>query len=323
MKPVTGFRDPICPVTGNIQILLVASALMASTCANKPHPTPGGVITNSLGMRLVYVPPGQFTMGSPRDTAMADDDEMPPHRVRITRGFYLGQNEVTQGQFARFAEDAVWETQAEREGWSYAWKNGSFQIVSGACFFRVGFPQADDHPVVCVSWDDAVEFCRWLGHREGRRYRLPSEAEWEYACRAGGQTAYQWGDAPGDGAGWCNVADPTAKEEFSKVASPSVLFPWSDGYTFTAPVGRFRPNAFGLYDMHGNVLEFCSDWYGQDYYEVGPKIDPAGPVRGEFRVLRGGDWSSYPKGCRAAKRYRDRPSIRCSNLGFRVVLDLD
>jgi formylglycine-generating enzyme required for sulfatase activity len=134
---------------------------------------------------------------------------------------------------------------------------------------------------------------------------------------------YQWGDQPEDGVGWCNVADLAAQKHFSKIASPSVLFPWSDGHAFTAPVGQFRANAFGLYDMHGNVLEFCSDWYGEDYYEVGPKIDAAGPAKGEFRVLRGGDWSSYPKGCRAAKRYRDRPSIRCSNLGFRVVLDRD
>ncbi len=285
--------------------------------------TPPPYITNSLGMRMVFVPGGEFHMGSAPPRSGESVDEIPLHKVRLTRGFYMGQTEVTRRHFAAFVSDAVWETQAEREGWSYAWRRGSFQMVRGVSLRNPGFAQTDDHPVVCVSWYDAVEFCRWLGHREGKRYRLPTESEWEYACRAGTDTAYHWGDRPEDGVGWCNVADQSARAEFSRVPSPSLLFPWSDGYTFTAPVGQFRPNAFGLHDMHGNVLEFCSDWYGQNYYQDSPATDPTGPKSGEFRVLRGGDWSSYPKGCRAAKRYRDKPSIRCSNLGFRVVLDLD
>ena len=306
-----------------ILILLLSSALSETLCAEEQQRKTVEEITNSMGMKLRYIPPGVFAMGSPADANMKEADERPRHQVRITTGFYMGRTEVTRSQFATFAIDAAWETQAEREGWSYTWMNGAFQIVSGISFRSVGFAQTDDHPVVCVSWDDAVEFCRWLGYREGRRYRLPTEAEWEYACRAGTQTVYHWGNRPAEGLGWCNVADQSAREEFSKVASPSFLFPWSDGYVFTTPVGRFRPNAFGLYDMHGNVLEFCSDWYGEKYYQIAPAMDPTGPTRGEFRILRGGDWSSYRTGCRAAKRYRDRPSIRCSNLGFRVVMDLD
>jgi formylglycine-generating enzyme required for sulfatase activity len=274
-------------------------------------------------MKLVYVPAGEFMMGSQRDSEMIDKDEIPQHRVKITKGLYIGQTEVTLGQFMTFTEDAAWVTEAERERWSYAWSNGVFQIIYGVSFRSVGFPQTDSHPVVCVSWNDAVEFCRWLGNREGKRYRLPTEAEWEYVCRAGSNSVYQWGNRPEKGAGWCNAGDLTAKKEFSKIVAPSILFPWYDGYIFTAPVGQFRANAFGLYDMHGNVMEFCSDWYGEDYYKVSRAINPPGPANGKLRALRGGSWSSYPKGCRSAKRYRDKPSIRCTNLGFRVVLDLD
>ena len=302
-----------------IRILLVPMILSLLSCNHfgrqREH---GPVITNSVGMKLVYIPAGEFRMGS---SETENADEIPKHRVLIGKGFYMGQTEVTLGQFKAFTEDTLWETLAERQRWSYAWRDAAFEIVYGASFVNTSFPQASNQPVVCVSWDDAVEFCRWLGHREGRHYRLPTEAEWEYACRAGTETAYQWGDGVEGGALWCNAGDLTAKEEFSKIATPSLLCPWYDGYVFTAPVGSFRPNAFGLHDMHGNVLEFCNDWYDADYYEVSPVVDPRGPSAGEFRVLRGGDWGSYPNGCRAAKRYRDRPSIRSSNLGFRVVME--
>jgi formylglycine-generating enzyme required for sulfatase activity len=274
-------------------------------------------------MELVFVPAGEFRMGSPPDAPAANADETPQHRVRIRRGFHLSRTEVTRGQFAAFAEAAAWQTEAERTGWAYAWKNGSFRIVYGRTFCDVGFPQTDEHPVVCVSWNDAVEFCRWLSQREGKRYRLPTEAEWEYACRAGSDTVYHWGDRPQDGAGWCNVADLTAVEKLPLTDSPSCRFDWREGHVFTAPVGRFGANAFGLHDMHGNVLEFCNDYYAADYYAASPPIDPQGPARGEFRVLRGGSWSSFPRGCRSAKRYRDRPTIRSTNLGFRVVLEAD
>jgi len=311
-------------MTGISSTLLVVVSLLVCADDEPDHrPKRGDTLTNSLGMELAYVPPGQFWMGSPAGAKMARPDEIPPRCARLTRGFYMSRTEVTRGQFTTFVQDAAWETQAERAGWAYAWKKGSFQLVYGASFRNAGFPQDDDHPAVCVSWHDAKEFCLRLSHEEDRHYRLPTEAEWEYACRAGTETVYQWGDAPEDGAAWCNVADLSAKKEFAATVSPSVLFPWHDGYTFTAPVGQFRANAFGLHDMHGNVLEFCSDWYAEPYRTVVPLVDPKGPSSGVFRVLRGGDWSSYPIGCRAARRYRDKPNIRCSNLGFRVVLELE
>lgn len=303
-------------------IIITHSALSAAWCnAEACSGGKGKVVTNSIGMELVYVPSGEFLMGSGRTDAGAEQDERPPHPVRIDSAFFMGRTEVTQGQFSAFVEDAVWETRAEREGWAYGWRNGSFRIVHGTSFRNPGFDQTDEHPVVCVSWNDAVEFCRWLSHREGKRYRLPTEAEWEYACRAGSRGVYHWGDLPEDGAGWCNVTDLTAAERLEGIAPPSLLFRWHDGHTFTSPVARFRANAFGLHDMHGNVLEFCSDWYAADYYAVSPPVDPQGPATGEFRILRGGDWSSGHPACRASKRYRDKPAIRSSNLGFRVVLE--
>ena len=301
-------------------MLVLTSSLNSHENQHLKH---GDVIINSLGMKLVYIPPGEFMMGIQPNIKSKDNDESPQHNVKITQGFYMGQTEVTLGQFSVFMKDAAWETEAEREKWSYVWRNGSFRIGYGASFRSVGFSQTDVHPVVCVSWNDAVEFCRWLGNREGKCYRLPTEAEWEYACRADTDTIYQWGNRFEDGAGWCNVADLTAKEEFSKIFNPSILFPWYDEYIYTAPVGQFRANAFGLYDMHGNVLEFCSDWYSEDYYKVSRLRNPIGPANGELRVLRGGSWSSNPRGCSSSKRYRDRSTIRCSNLGFRIVLDSD
>ena len=199
-----------------IDIWLIIAVAGLQGCAAEPvRSRTDHLVTNALGMKLVYVPAGEYVMGSSPEAAAKDPDEVPRHRVQISRGFYMGRTEVTRGQFAAFVEDAAWETQAEREGWAYAWKNGSFQIVHGASFRAAGFPQGDDHPVVCVSWTDASEFCRWLAHREGKRYRLPTEAEWEYACRAGSEAMYQWGDRPEDGQGWCNVADLTAREEFA------------------------------------------------------------------------------------------------------------
>ena len=176
-----------------------------------------------------------------------------------------------------------------------------------------------DHPVVNVSWNDATAFCQWLSQKEGKTYRLPTEAEWEYACRAGSQSRYWFGSDPEDLARYGNVSDASAKSAFT----------WwehgiksDDGFIFTAPVGRFPANPWGLHDMHGNVNEWCQDWYAEDYYaqfRTQIAVDPVGPSSGTNRVLRGGSWYLYPWFARSAYRGWLTPDLHNISFGFRVV----
>ena len=244
---------------------------------------------DGVTMEFVLIPAGSFDMGSPSSERNRHDDEGPVHRVTVSKGFWMGQTEVTRGQFAAFALEGRYKTDAEKEGWAYAWNGTSWGKVEGASWRNPGFNQGDTHPVVCVSWNDAKAFCDWLSRKEGRSYRLPSEGEWEYACRAGTDTAYQWGDSPDGGGGWCNYADLTLRDRLSWSGVANVR----DGYVHTAPVAQFSANAFGLYDMHGNVWEWCNDWYDKNYYSSSPEVDPQGPSSGVYRVVRGGSWSTF------------------------------
>ncbi len=277
--------------------------------------------TNSISMRFRTIPAGEFEMGSDD----GDMDEKPKHTVRITKPFEIGTTEVTVGQFSRFVQETHYKTDAERSAsGGFGWDEAKGAIVQDSKYtaWFTGFDQTDDHPVVNVSWGDATEFCAWLSRKEGKTYRLPTEAEWEYACRAGTTTRYSTGDDPEDLARVGNVSDATARQKFPT----SEAIKASDGYLFTAPVGRFRPNARGLYDMHGNVWEWCADWYGSTYYwKLIPTVtDPQGPPEGPLtRVMRGGSW--YVKPGNSLSEYRSTfrnfeaytsPSIR---VGFRVV----
>ena len=173
--------------------------------------------------------------------------------------------------------------------------------------------------MVNVSWNDAVAFCKWLSRKEGKTYRLPTEAEWEYACRAGTTTRYHNGDDPETLAKVGNVADAAAKAKFPDWKHTIKA---SDGYVFTAPVGQFQPNAFGLYDMHGNAWQWCSDrdcTLRSRYYAKSPADDPTGPKFGDDRVLWGGSWFNGPVGTRSAKRSGNPPVFRYSGTGFRVA----
>ncbi len=217
---------------------------------------PSKPITNSIGMKLVLIPSGEFTMGSPDSDPDADGDEKPQHKVRITRPFYLGATEVTVGQFRRVVETAGYKTDAEKDGkggWSYEVAKHTFVQDPKYTWRNPGFAQTDEHPVVLVSWNDAVAYCNLLSDREGLKssdgYRLPTEAEWEYACRAGTTSRYVGGDDPETLALVGNIADGSGKAVFLDRATLAA----QDGFLFTAPVGRFRPNAFDLYDMQGNA----------------------------------------------------------------------
>lgn len=289
-------------------------------------------ITNTIGMQLKLIPAGEFLMGRGESAAAIArrfdvraeqyQDEQPRHRVQISKPFYMGQHEVTRGQFRRFVEATAYETEPERDGQGgYGW-NALQQRLQGRdprySWRNTGFEQTDRHPVVNVTWNDAAAFCKWLSHKEEAEYRLPTEAEWEYACRAGTTTHFSQGDNAGGLAAVGNVADETARRKLARYQS------WSytsdrDGYAFTAPVGSFRPNAYGLHDMHGNAWEWCADWYDADYYGNSPATDPRGPSKGTKRIGRGGSWISRAADCRSANRLKDAPDARIDGGGFRVV----
>ncbi len=289
--------------------------------------TPGSRVTNSIGMVLVSIPAGSFVMGSPASEPGRMANEGPAHRTVISRPVYMGAHEVTVGQFRTFVEDSGYVTEAERDtrgGFGIDFATGRVRQDSTCDWRNPKFPgheQSDDHPVVLVSWNDAEAFCRWLSEREGVTYRLPTEAEWEYACRGGTSTAYWSGDAPATLAGVANVADRSLARVMPLEDAPAGF---DDGHAFTAPVGSFAPNALGLYDMHGNVWEWCADWYDPDFYDRSPIEDPAGPAAGDFRVIRGGGWLNGPARNRSAQRIYFAPSFRyCLLSGFRVVRTLD
>jgi formylglycine-generating enzyme required for sulfatase activity len=251
--------------------------------------------TNSIGMEFVLIPAGKFVMGSPGSEAGRYENEGPQREVQISKPFYFGKYEVKVSEFREFVKAAQIKTDAETKGGAYVWVKDKWQRKEGVNWMNPGFSQKDDHPVICLAWSDAVEYGKWLSKKTGHAYRLPTEAEWEYACRAGTQQGYSFG--------------PYARE-LSK-------YGWyvDNSGGKTRPVGQKKPNPWGLFDMHGNVREWCQDWYGN--YAGGPAVDPAGPPRGSVRVLRGGNWISPAKDLRCAER---RNGLGGSDrAGFRLV----
>jgi formylglycine-generating enzyme required for sulfatase activity len=258
-----------------------------------PGPAGGDIVAKVkkvAGIDLVSMPAGEFHMGSDRDDKDAFDVEKPRHKVRITRPFYLGKYKVTVGQFKRFVAATGYQTEAEKAGDLWTWEKPGFQR---------GFDQTDEHPVVCVSWNDADAFCRWLAQATGAPVRLPREAEWEYSCRAGTATKFSFGD---------NEMDLGDYAWYSA----------NSGGGGTHPCGLKKPNAFGLYDMHGLAWEWCAD--GKRTYRDQEETDPEGPMgAGASRVIRGGSWGNVPQACRAANRADYAPSVHWGRCGFRVL----
>jgi formylglycine-generating enzyme required for sulfatase activity len=309
----------------------------AAPAASEPHgaspPAEAKEFTNSINMKLVLVPSGEFLMGSGESTMdlkrtfgalpakfeFDNANEHPVHSVKITRAFYMGMYEVTKSQFAAFVEAQHFVTDAEKQRGGLGWDERVREFVQLPKFSwrNTGFEQTGDHPVVNVSWGDAEAFCAWLSLQEGKPYRLPSEAEWEYACRAGTTTRFYGGDDVESLVEVANVADATAHEALGTL----FFVPAADGFAFTAPAGRFRPNAFGLYDMTGNVWEWCSDWYDPGYYASSAADDPTGPVSGLVRVARGGSFNDPPVYERSARRACLGPLACYCGHGFRVVCE--
>ncbi|MCK5539343.1 MAG: formylglycine-generating enzyme family protein [Deltaproteobacteria bacterium] len=217
-------------------------------------------------------------------------DELPRHRVCVD-GFWMGRYEVTNAQYRRFKSD------------------------HDSKLYRGHSLNGDNQPVVEVSWEDAVAYAEWLSAKNKRKFRLPTEVEWEYACRAGTTTVRYWGDDAVLACRYANVADRTAKREWSKWR----IHDCEDGFKVTAPVGSFQPNSFGLYDMLGNVWEWCSDWFGKNYYKESPELNPQGVGSGSYRIARGSCWDNPPRFVRSASRNRRRPDNLGYALGFRLV----
>ena len=237
-------------------------------------------LTNTIGIKLMQVPKGKFIMGSPETEGQRDINEN-QHEVTISQNFYMGSTEVTQAQ------------------WQKVMGNNPSKF------------QGHELPVEQISWEEAVEFCKRLSEmpeekKAGRKYRLPTEAEWEYACRAGTTTPYHFGSELNGRQANCNGTDPYGTETEGPYLKKITI------------VGKYPANAWGLYDMHGNVWECCADWYGD--YPTGSVTDPSGPVTGSSCVRRGGGWSFIAVVCRSANRFGVGPSLHTGYLGFRVVM---
>jgi formylglycine-generating enzyme required for sulfatase activity len=273
-------------------------------------------------MKFRLIPPGEFQMGSP-DTERNREKDEKQHRVRLSKAFYLGQCEVTRGEFRKFVNATKFKTEAETDGLG----GGGYTHLVKAPFaqrpefnwLNTGFEQADSHPVVNVSWNDAVAFCNWLHKQDGKSYRLPTEAEWEFACRAGTTTRWHCGAEEKNLESIANIADLSLKNAYPDV---SWAKPWNDSYPFTAPGGKFAPNYFGLHDMHGNVYEWCQDWHDPSYYDTAPTVDPSGAKSGKNRIIRGGTWFFDTNFARAANRNAIPPNDRGFNIGFRVAVEI-
>ncbi|MCE9608325.1 MAG: formylglycine-generating enzyme family protein [Planctomycetia bacterium] len=299
--------------------VLVIFGVQTGRC-DEPKPGSREAMTrNSIGMKLTYIPAGEFTMGTPDHLPSRNKGE-DEHRVTIVKPFDLGIFEVTRGEFRQFVLETKYLTDLEKP-----------QSDSDRIIFRTGyradekrtihdqiydwrytgFDQSDDHPVVNVTAADARAFCDWLSKRDGNNYRLPTESEWEYACRAGSTTIYSSGDDPTDLVKYGNVQDASwvnAKIDWFGTGSKYLTnsFKGDDGFVFTSPVGRFRPNVFGLFDVHGNVYEMCRVEASDDSLE-GVQI-------------RGGAWSWSPEAyCRLGNRYKWGEGRPFFNVGFRVV----
>lgn len=284
----------------------------AETKPEKPKPQQPSDTRAAYEPETVEVRGGTFSMGGTE----GDNDEKPVHQVSVST-FWMAKYETTNAQFCAFLNEKGNQTEGGVE-WidlSGSYEDEKCRIYLSGQTYRVqsGY---ENHPVLYVSWYGARAYCDWLSRKTGKNYRLPTEAEWEYAAGGGstGRTKYAGTDSESALAQYANYCDSRCKESWADKTQ-------TDGYTYTAPVGSLKPNRLGLYDLSGNVWEWCSDWYGADYYSNSPGKDPKGPASGSYRVLRGGSWRTASRIARVAVRDRDSPDFRSNDIGFRVARD--
>ena len=323
---------------------VIIGMALSSAQAASPVSLPAA-LENSIGMQMVLIPGGEFMMGTGESLASLKaaypdyeerrlqnlDDERPLHKVHISRPFYLGKYLVTVGQFARFVAESGYVPESVRDGTGGYGYNPSYDPETTErkdafegrdvrySWKNPGFPQGADHPVLNVTWNDAVALAAWLSKKEHAHYRLPTEAEWEYACRAGSQTRYPNGDDPEGLSRIANTFDADAAPNWPQFASHALKS--HDGFAFTSPVGSYPANNFGLHDMVGDAWEWTADWYGENTYSQSPVDDPQGPADGNVKVRRGGSWHTWALYARCAYRNWNTTTTRYTLVGMRLVRD--
>ncbi|UCF04438.1 MAG: SUMF1/EgtB/PvdO family nonheme iron enzyme [bacterium] len=283
---------------------------------------------------LVFVEGGTFEMGN--EFGEGDEDEFPVHEVKLD-SYYIGMHEVTIGQFRDFVEASRYVTTAEQDEGASVFIGKEVEIRLDASWRNPYYEQHDSHPVVCVSWYDAIAYCNWRSEREGLEkcysgsgdsiycdfaadgYRLPTEAEWEYAARSRGRNIkFAWGDGEPyiDGRPAGNTRDEAARREWQIT---NIWEGYDDGYANTAPACTFAPNWLGVHDISGNVYEWVWDWYDEKYYERSPRDNPHGPPSGEMRACRDAGFACAIRHEAVASRGRGKPSLTFSWGGFRIA----
>ncbi|MBM4074335.1 MAG: formylglycine-generating enzyme family protein [Planctomycetes bacterium] len=279
-------------------VSIVLRGLLVDASEQTTGSSSGTVITNSIGLRVILIPSGSFRMGAEENEEGSRIDERPVHEEKITKPFYLGVYEVTQEEYEKVVGT-----------------NPSCFSSTGEGQTKIQGLDTKRFPVEQVSWIEANEFCNKLNSlpeevAAGRKYRLPTEAEWQYACRAGSTTPFHYGKGLGS-------ADANINGVFPYGGAPRGPF-----LGRTAPVGSYKPNAFGLYDMHGNVSEMVNDWYARFYFKESPSEDPLGPMNGADRVVLGGSWGTDAARCRSAFRRSNATSGKARYFGFRVACEI-
>ncbi|MGA1868480.1 MAG: formylglycine-generating enzyme family protein [bacterium] len=256
-------------------------------------PLAGYAFQNTLNMQMVEIQEGVFSMGS--SLTQGGEDESPVHKVQLKK-FHMSETEVTVDQWGKFCEEG--ETDWDR------WEDVKKYSPNGT------------YPICFVSWEDAKDFCDWLSEKEEKTYRLPTEAEWEYAGRGGlVNEPYPWGGQE-PGATHCNFGDKQERDKEKDLwADPHI----DDGFAYCSPVKTYPPNKFGLYDMAGNVWEWCHDWYCSTYYQESPGKDPPGPPSGKLKALRGGAWAFHKEMLQVSNRFGIDPKTSAGFIGFRIV----
>jgi formylglycine-generating enzyme required for sulfatase activity len=259
---------------------------------------------------MIVVPAGEYSMGSPTTEYNHQSYEAPLHRVRVGYSFAVGKYPITVGEFARFVAETGYDA-----GDSCFTSEGGQQPRSGRSWRNPSFPQTSDHPAVCLNWNDAQAYVSWLAKTTGHAYRLLSEAEYEYVNRAGSQTSYWWGEDAAAACLYANGADLDALTHFPQMRANTC----HDGYVFTSPVGSFKPNPFGLYDITGNAWSWLADCWNETY--VGAPTDGSADMAGDCgqRTLRRGSWSARPTILRSAQRIRYDVGMRVDDHGLRVA----